>query len=103
MGSELWEIVRADQVKAGDVVSAYPVHFEMEVTEEILGTWRFEDEDDYMYRRVDPADDPRVLRRALELLITSGGDRLPYDSERQIIEQYIDQARRELESEGRDA
>ena len=56
------------------------------------GTWSNEkpEEDGVEYRRVDPADDPMVLRRALEIAASKA------------VEWYIEEARRELESEVRD-
>lgn len=61
------------------------------------GTWSNEkpEEDGVEYRRVDPADDPRVLRRALEIACTDKDDDL-------FHEYCIELARRELESEVRD-
>lgn len=93
---ELWERVRSDEVRVGDVVSAYPVRCEMEVTKEILDTWQFDDEDDFIYRRISDADDPRVLMRALA--IAELHDPSPFGT----AKQWIDQARHELESEGND-
>ena len=105
MSRELWERVRSDEVRVGDVVSAFPIRYEMEVKKEILDTWQFDDEDDFIYRRIPDADDPRVLRRALEIAhgeieSINGNKYFPRDTD--SIESYIDQAIRELKIERSD-
>lgn len=109
---ELWEVVRADQLKVGDVIiktqcaryalkvqhieegeklvcldNAYPVSFNSKVL-----------------RRIPDADDPRVLRRALDLAEKNSvvGDAFGRMCQGPSAEDYIDQARRELESEASD-
>ena len=69
------------------------------------GTWSNEkpEEDGVEYRRADPADDPRVLRRALELLFDQLYDGFcRANAMDRSVNLAIDQARRELESEARD-
>ena len=118
---ELWEIVRADELKVGDVI-----------VDEVI----FDDDDDFglatigeirhtetrvfyrykngsgteyslakkraVFRRIPDADDPRVLRRALRLAIFALYDEKLYVPTAADPQNYIDQARRELESEGSD-
>lgn len=95
--SELWERVRADQLKVGDVFKP-GVNFPPTKVERIEeGGWIKTEiypvaSNDPVLRRVDPSDDPRVLRRALEIACTDKDDDL-------FHEYCIDQARRELEAE----
>ena len=88
---ELWEIVRRDELNSGETYIE-------------LGS--------KIFCRVDSADDPRVLRRALESAsgqvidlfraMTEKRCPLPTDSVEHYAESCIDKARRELESEGQD-
>ena len=55
-----------------------------------------------VFRRIPDADDPRVLRRALRLAIFALYDEKLYVPTAADPQNYIDQARRELESEGSD-
>ena len=57
---------------------------------------------DVEYRHIPDADDPRVLRRALRLAIFALYDEKLYVPTAADPQNYIDQARRELESEGSD-
>lgn len=120
---ELWEIVRIQDLMPGDYVKVsnldiYPPFSVSSV--KILGTGSFCYEIkpefgyhvDKMYfsdegcilRRIPDADDPRVLRRALDLAEKNSvvGDAFGRMCQGPSAEDYIDQARRELESEGND-
>ena len=71
MVNELWEIVRVDQLKVGDVVLDLRggVIESYEIDPELVEIAKGSPKSFYppKLRRVDPADDPRVLRRALEI------------------------------------
>lgn len=112
MGSELWEIVRADELVPDDVytcdsrldpIRIHNLHHARGiwrgggiVTLHLSGENRVSlAEHQLVFRRVDPADDPRVLRRALEIACTDKDDDL-------FHEYCVELARRELESEVRD-
>lgn len=121
MGREPWEIVRADELKVGDVVTIEP-----DLAPWVMDSVRSTDSHLFyrgdgipieysmprernIFRRVDPADDPRVLRKALELAsgqvvalhheMMERRCPLPPGSVEHYAESCIDKARRELESE----
>lgn len=104
MGRELWEIVRVDQLKVGDVVLDLRggVIESYEIDPELVEIAKGSPKSFYppKLRRVDPADDPRVLRRALELLFDQLYDGFcRANAMDHSINLAIDQARRELETE----
>lgn len=99
--SELWEIVRADELKVGDVVldlrgGAIDSY---EVGPELVEIAKNSPKNFYppKLRRISDADDPRVLRRALENELTP--PRLKRSDAKFLVEMAIDEARKELESE----
>lgn len=116
MGRELWEIVRADELKVGDVVSfseycasgeitgiaPHYLGIGMVQTVKDVGGVMLDSPDVTVFRRVDPADDPRVLRRAMRLIHFALYDEKVHVPMAGDPQNYIDQARRELESEVRD-
>lgn len=106
MGRELWEIVRADELKVGDFVAFGENYASGEITgtaQHYLGLGMvqtvsgvggviLDGEDVTVFRRINPADNPRVLRRALEIACT--------DNDYDLFHDYcIVLAQRELESE----
>lgn len=107
MSRELWEIVRVVDVVPGDVVVADSSHHPATIDKKldtgsiaIMGGIRMWCET--VFRRIHDADDPRVLRRALRLAIFALYDEKLYVPTAADPQNYIDQARRELESEGSD-
>lgn len=107
---ELWEIVRADELKTGDAIKESARDWNMTVTQIDVEDrcvcvdggppFRFKTT---VFRRVSDADDPRVLRRALEIAhgeIESINGNKYFPRETDPIGSYLDQARHELESEG---
>ena len=99
---ELWEIVRADELQPDDVIRLDIYSHAIHVDRLIFGgglVQIYPSKDSLSHRqpvlrRIPDADESRVLRHALELA-----------TERQAVENemsaewFIDQARRELESE----
>lgn len=103
---EFWEIVRADQLKVGDVVKI-GFHHPADAVAVIEGGWIRTNQYGISYetmvlRRIPDADDPRVLRRALEIAIDSANYDLGDAALPTYADRIIDQARHELESEGKD-
>ena len=112
----VYEIVRADELRVGDVVQWDGENCKIfgKIQEDDRGDiwFQFHRNGVYfcekayyrveLYRQLPPERNPDALELALELMITGGGDRKLYDSERQIIEQFKQQAIRELESEAGD-
>lgn len=98
--SELWEIVRADQLNQGDTFR-YEAFTDPHVIESIHKNFVAVHVNEThrlasvaaVFRRVPDAEDPRVLRRAIA--IAELHDRSPFGT----AKKWIDQARRELESE----
>lgn len=102
MGRELWEIANAGQLKPGDVIiridadapeavienRLIPGHVLIQ-TDAVFGKLKG---DFKVFRRVDPADDPRVLRKAVDIMHERGNLRWG-------VEEWIEIAREELESE----
>lgn len=112
MSRELWEIVRADELKIGDVVFCeyHGTGITLERHEDGDPPWLWEAnggeswgfENEPIFRRVPDTDDPRVLRRALRLAIFALYDEKLYVPTAADPKNYLDQARRELKSEGSD-
>ena len=68
-GRELWKSFRVSNLRSGDMVSISCTPTEVSPRS---GSWSNKVADkiyfpEKVFRRVDPADDPRVLRRALEI------------------------------------
>lgn len=132
MGRELWEVVRVQDLKRGDYVKVsnldvYPP-FEVSSVKKLgTGSFCYEIKPDFGYhidkmyfsdegcvfRRVDPTDDSRVLRRALEIASSQLLEAMHAMMERKSpkpsvndVKHYIDncisRAVRELESEALD-
>ena len=112
---ELWEIVRADELVPDDIYTCDPRLKPANVDRLWRGggavTLYLSGDHSLMnpvslaahqpvFRRIPDADDPRVLRRAIELCV-----RFIWTVDEEFEtnpESWIDQARRELESEGSD-
>ena len=110
---ELWEIVRADELKVGDVVfSEYymqGVTLERHEDGDPPWLWQANEGESWgfdngpIFRRIPDADDPRVLMRALEMAVNEIEARDRYGTSPNPKEKdFIDQARREFESEASD-
>ena len=122
---ELWEIVRADELKVGDVIVDEVIFdddddFGLATIGEIRHTetrvfYRYKNgsgteyslakksDEGCILRRIPDADDPRVLMRALEMAVNEIEARDRYGTSPNPKEKdFIDQARREFESEASD-
>lgn len=109
---ELWEIVRADELQPDDVIRLDIYSHAIHVDRLIFGgglVQIYPSKDSLSHRqpvlrRIPDADESRVLRRALDLAEKNSvvGDAFGRMCQGPSAEDYIDQARRELESEGRD-
>lgn len=120
MSRELWEIVRADELRAGDALVIAEAdelcrYVALRIDRSKLGIYVAVDKtehrdeenlgflyDETVLRRIHDADDPRVLRRALQMAIFR-----IFELDRHSVaiaspNYYIDQARHEMESERTD-
>lgn len=101
---ELWEKVDTRTLKPGDVVVNYAgenvvwdTGDSRIVNDNPAGPWHIP----CLFRRIPDADNPRVLRRALEIMSVWYANEASASPENEM-QAAIDQARRELESEGSD-
>jgi hypothetical protein len=105
-----YEDILASEILVGDIVrqsvKEWPVEVEfIDIGRScvIVNGSRTYQSSEKVSRKLPPERNPDVLELALELMIAGGGDRKPYDAERQIIAQFIKQAIRELEREAGNA
>ena len=109
---ERYQRVTAAELKVGDVVTIEPdldpwtmSHFDVDHVTLMTRYKADGDRTEYHFDnsrkvfRLVSTNEEDVLRLALEIMITGGGDRKPRDSELQIINQFVDQARRQLAAE----
>jgi hypothetical protein len=92
----IYEIVAGIELQLGDMIRVSPSGGpDGEVGEHVGDVYRHRP-DLKVFRRIPATDDPRVLRRALEI---ASGD-IIFGSPEDWVKGYIKQARQELESEG---
>jgi hypothetical protein len=89
----IYELVSVLEVKAGDIIKSYDgcdvTWAEIDCAK--ASSWK----NDEVFRRLPATEDPRVLRRALEVSSTMWD----IDSVDDAVKMWIEQATKELESE----
>lgn len=107
---EHWEAVSVRELKVGDSFASYiGTVGEINECESCVdltlddGTRCYYGEpEDRVFHRIPDAEDPRVLMRALKIAATWFANQFTYASPEKEMQDAIDQARCELESEGKD-
>jgi hypothetical protein len=94
----IYEIVTHAELKVGDVVLEDLHGQEYAILPSFF--WDGIYEDDRILRRLPATDDPRVLRRALEVAAIDGPGNPEIETVHEQVFDWIEQARKELESEG---